>query len=247
MPGGHRDALANGLAGHVVPEGQAIAALDEDSAVNKLLHGLEQRGRGPVEHVGQVSEREPATQRSSDRGCIASRSRDAPQALAHREADAVWKTRLQQPRATADNADQLFVSEARQELHEDQWAAMRALDEVEERVIRHGVNDILSHLGHCGVVQRADDDPFGPILVEMLDRAAKLRRALLSTECEDPSDWQVGEPRGQRAQGRCSPAIRPLQVIQRDQHRPVERGALQHRLEVLQQPVPLLGQRAERS
>ena len=79
----------------------------------------------------------------------------------------------------------------------------------------------------------------------MLDRAEELRRALLGAEGEDPGDRQVGEADGQRAQRRRGPAVGPLQVVERDQQRPVECGALEHRLQVLQQPVPLLGQRAK--
>ena len=79
----------------------------------------------------------------------------------------------------------------------------------------------------------------------MLDRAEELRRALVGAEGEDPGDRQVREADGQRAQRRCGPAVGPLQVVERDQQRPVECGALEHRLQVLQQPVPLLGQRVK--
>ena len=71
-PGRHRDALADGLAGDVVPEGEAVAALDEHPAVDQLVHRPEQCRRGPVEHVGQVGEGEPAAERGGDRGGLAS-------------------------------------------------------------------------------------------------------------------------------------------------------------------------------
>ena len=38
---------------------------------------------------------------------------------------------------------------------------LRALDEVEKRVVGLGVDDVLGHLGHGGVVERAEDDPLG--------------------------------------------------------------------------------------
>ena len=82
--GRHRDALADGLAGDVVPEGEAVATLDEHPAVDQLLHRPEQCRRGPVEHVGQVGERESAAERGGDRGSLASGRGDAAQALAHR-------------------------------------------------------------------------------------------------------------------------------------------------------------------
>ena len=37
-PGRHRDALTDGLAGDVVPEGEAVAALDKHPGVDELLH-----------------------------------------------------------------------------------------------------------------------------------------------------------------------------------------------------------------
>ena len=79
----------------------------------------------------------------------------------------------------------------------------------------------------------------------MLDRAEDLRRALVGAEGEDPGHRQVGEAHGQREQRRGGPAVSPLQVVERDQERPVEGGALEQHLQVLQQPVALLGQRAK--
>ena len=72
-----------------------------------------------------------------------------------------------------------------------------------------------------------------------------LRRALVGAEGEDPGHRQVGEADGQREQRCGGPAVSPLQVVERDQERPVEGGALEQHLEVLQQPVALLGQRAK--
>ena len=111
-PGRHRDALADGLAGDVVPKGEPVAALDEHPAVDQLLHWPEQCRRGPVEHVGQVGEGEPAAERSSDRRSLSSGRGDAAQALAHRRADATGQTRLDQLCLTGDNADQILVAEA---------------------------------------------------------------------------------------------------------------------------------------
>ena len=95
------------------------------------------------------------------------------------------------------------------------------------------------------VAERAEDDPLGAAAVQMLDRAEELRRALPGAEGEDPGDRQVGEADGQRAQRRRGPTVGPLQVVERDQQRPAEGRALEHRLQVLQQPVPLLGQRVK--
>ena len=84
-----------------------------------------------------------------------------------------------------------------------------------------------------------------PLSVQLLDRAEDLRRTLVGPEGEDPGHRQVGEADGQREQRRGGPAVSPLQVVERDQERPVEGGALEQHLEVLQQPVALLGQRAK--
>ncbi len=87
-PGRHGNALTDGLARDVVPEGKAVPALDQHPAVDQLLHRPEQCRRGPVEHVGQVGEGEPAAERGGDRDGLASRRGDAAQALSHRDADA---------------------------------------------------------------------------------------------------------------------------------------------------------------
>ena len=164
-PGRHRDALTDGLAGDVVPEGEAVAALDKHPGVDELLYRPEQRRRGPVEHVGQVGEREAAAERGGDGGGLASGRGDAAQALAHREGDAAGQTRFDQLGPTGDDADQVLVPQAGQQLHENERAAVRALDEVEKCVVGFGVDDVLGHLGHGGVVERAEDDPLGAALV----------------------------------------------------------------------------------
>ena len=84
---------------------------------------------------------------------------DAAQALAHRDADAAGQARLDQFGLTGDDADQVLVPQPGQQLREHERAAARALDEVEKRVVGLGVHDVLGHLGHGGVVERAEDDP----------------------------------------------------------------------------------------
>ena len=122
---------------------------------------------------------------------------------------------------------------------------MCALDKVEQCVVGFGVDDVLGHLGHGGIVERAEGDPLGTAFGQLLDRAADLRRTLIRPVGEDPGHRQVGEADGQREQRCGGPAVSPLQVVERDQERPVEGGALEQHLEVLQQPVALLGQRAQ--
>ncbi len=122
---------------------------------------------------------------------------------------------------------------------------MRALDEVEKCGVGFGVDDVLGHLGHGGIIKRAEDDPLSTAFVQLLDRAEDLRRTLIRAVGKYPGHRQVGEADGQREQRRGGPAVSPLQVVERDQERPVEGGALQQHLEVLEQPVTLLGQRAK--
>jgi hypothetical protein len=80
---------------------------------------------------------------------------------------------------------------------------------------------------------------------EVLDRAQQLRRALVGAEGDDPGDRNRGEADGQGAERCRGPAVGPLLIVEGDQDRAVERGALEHRLEVLEQPVALLGQGVE--
>jgi hypothetical protein len=138
-PGRHRDALTDRLAGDVVPEGEAVATLDEQPGVDELLHRSEQRRRGSVEHVGQVGEGETGGRARRRPWRPRERARRPAQALAHREADAAGQARLDQFCLTGDDADQVLVPEAGQQLHEHERAAARALDQIEERDVGLGV------------------------------------------------------------------------------------------------------------
>ena len=60
--GRHRHAFTNGFPGHVMAEGEAVAALDKHPGLDELLHRAEQCRRRSVEQVGQVGEGEPATE-----------------------------------------------------------------------------------------------------------------------------------------------------------------------------------------
>ena len=213
-----------------MPEREAVAALDKHPRVNELLHRAEQCRRQSVEHVGEVGEREPAAERGGNRGGLPSGRGDGAQTLAHREPDAAGQARLDQLGPTADDADQVLVPQARQQLDEHERAAVRALDEVEERVVGLGVHDVFGHLGHGGLAEWAEDDPLSAATVQMRDRDAEMRRALLGPEGNDPGDRQVGEADGQRKQRRRGATVGPLLVVERDQQRPVERRALEQRL-----------------
>ena len=79
--------------------------------------------------------------------------------------DAAGQPRLDQLGPTGDNADQVLVPQAGQQLHEHERAPVRALDEVKERLVGLGVHDVLGHLGNGGVVERAEDDPLGAAVV----------------------------------------------------------------------------------
>ena len=94
-----------------------------------------------------------------------SRRRDAAQALAHREGDAAGQTRFDQLGAAGDDADQVLVAQAGEELDEHERAAARALDEVEQHVVGFGVDDVLGHLGNGGIIKRAEDDPLSTAFV----------------------------------------------------------------------------------
>ena len=58
---------------------------------------------------------------------------------------------------------------------------------------------------------------------------------------QDPGDRNRLEPDREGAQRRQGAAIGPLQVVETHQHRPSRRRALQQRLQILHQPIPLLG------
>jgi hypothetical protein len=161
------------------------------------------------------------------------------------EPDAAGQARLDQLGPTGDNADQILVPQPGQQLHEYEWPAVRAPGQVEERVVGFGVHHVLGHLGHGGVVEWAEDDPLSAAVLQMPDRSDELRGALVGAEGEDPGNRQVGEANGQRTQRRRCPTVGPLQVVERDQQRSVQSSALEQRLQILQQPVPLLGERVE--
>jgi hypothetical protein len=228
-----------------VPEREPVAALDQHPGVDELLHRLEQRRRQPVEHLGQVGKREPAAERRGHRDGLARRLGHAAQTLSHREADAAGQARLDQLGLTGDDAYEVLVPEPGQQLHEQEGAAAGALDQVEEGVVGLGVHDVLGDLRDGGVVERSEDDPVRAVAGEMLDRGEELRRALVGAKGDDPGHGKGGQADRQRAQRRRGPAVSPLLVVERDQERAAERRALEHRLQVLQQPVALLRQRVK--
>ena len=80
-------------------------------------------------------------------------------------ADAAGQTRLDEFGPTGNDADQVLVPQAGEQLHENERAAASALDEVEKCVVGLGVHDVLGDLGHGGIVEWAEDDPLGAAVV----------------------------------------------------------------------------------
>ena len=167
-PGRHRDGLTDSLAGDVVPEREAVAALDKHPRVGQPSSSI-----GPSSVAGSRSSMlarsanenlrpsEAATVAASRAGVETERRRSRIVYPMRRRGQA----RLDQLGPTADDADQVLVPQARQQLDEHERAAVRALDEVEERVVGLGVHDVFGHLGHGGLAEWAEDDPLSAATV----------------------------------------------------------------------------------
>jgi len=109
-------------------------------------------GRSSMFARSEKEKRRPSE--AGDSGGLASGRGDAAQALAHREPDAAGQTRFDQLGPTGDDAEQVPRSQAGEQFVSTN-GRRRALDEVEKCVVGLGVDDVLGHLGHGGVVERA--------------------------------------------------------------------------------------------
>jgi hypothetical protein len=67
-----------------------------------------------------------------------------------------------------------------------------------------------------------------------------LRRALARSGCDKPRDRAVGQPPRKLTERGSGAAIGPLHVVQADQQRVIQGRLAEQRLDVAQQPEPLL-------
>ena len=134
----------------------------------------------------------------------------------------------------------MLLPQAGQQLQEEERVPLHALGHGQQAIVRDGAEYIRHHLGDRGLVQVPENGLAGSVADQFGDRAAQIAAPLDGPEGQHPAHRHRSQPGRQGTYRRPGTAVRPLQVIKADQDRLARSRLLQQRLDVLQQPVPLL-------
>ena len=120
---------------------------------------------------------------------------------------------------------------------------MDALGQCEESVVWCGAEDVGCHIGDGGLIEAFEGRLVGPVAQQHGEDPAQVTVGLGGAESEHPADRQRRQA-ARKAAKRCGgAAVGPLQVVEADHDRLAKSSLLEERLDVLQQPVALLGRR----
>jgi hypothetical protein len=117
-----------------------------------------------------------------------------------------------------------------------------ALGECEECIVRWSAEDVGRHQGDGSTIEALEGRPVGPVAHQRGDGPSQVTVGLGGAEGEHPADRQRRHAAWQRANRCGGAAVRPLQVVEADHDRLAQCGLLEERLDVLEQPVALLGE-----
>jgi hypothetical protein len=226
-----------------VEECELAIALDEHTAVQELFQRLHERGRWFVEHRRDVAEGELPPERRRDCRDTTGVVGDPVQPMAHAGAEALWYALVDQFRPACVDPYERLLTESGHELHKQVRAAAGACRHVEERVVGLGAEKVGRDLRDRGLVQGEEGQPFGAAPLQLVEGGTDLDRRRPGPDREEPSDRHGGQVHRQGPERGRRGVVRPLQVVEADDDRGLERGSFQERFDVLEQPVALLGRR----
>ena len=123
---------------------------------------------------------------------------------------------------------------------------MRSPGEPAQGRVRGCPDEVGHDLGDVVLGQRPQGHPDRPGVGQRVPGAAQRHTRCAGAGGREPDDRQPGQADGQAPQRRQRRRVGPLEVVQAHQDRRPHRGPLQLRGQVLEQPVPLLGEVVQR-
>jgi hypothetical protein len=123
---------------------------------------------------------------------------------------------------------------------------MSVLGDLQQRSAGRGAHQIGDNPPDGILIQRIEDKASSVHFLQLRDRAQQQRRRLPGPVGSDPDDGNITQPRRQDPQRLHCSGVCPLQIIEADEHRVLQRGPFQLRFEFQQHPVAVLARRAQR-
>ena len=141
--------------------------------------------------------------------------------------------------------DEVLLGQAEQQLVQQERVAVGAGGEREQLRVGRRAQDVLRDRADGARLERREPQPAGPLGRELVGGAQQRHRRLTGAERHEPHDGMPRERRRERAEALDRPRVGPLEVVEHDEHRRGGRAALEQLLELLEQPVALLGNRLQ--
>jgi len=224
-----------------VPEGQLLVSLDEQVCFEELSDRSQEIRRGSSQRACQLVERERATERGGDGGGVARLVGEAAEPLAHLVLHTTGQLAVDQLGAAADDAYPVLFLQSEQGFDDEEGITVGFRQLLADRLIRLRGEDVGRQLSDCIVIEWAENDSAGSLLLQPFECVCHRCRLARRAMRDDPCDRESREAHRQGANRRRRPGIYPVGIVDRDQEWRLECRALEQLLQVSQQPEPLLG------
>ena len=227
-----RERAQHGLAQQLVPEAQPLAGLGQKIHPQRLGDRLEQLRGATVEHDRELLGGEPGPEHSGDAHDLAGVGAQPVQPLAHRLGHAPREFVPDHACETVVDPHTSLLAQPFEQLDEQERIPARVRRELQQRGLADRREVVGHDLGDGIVRKRPQHDP--PGAPEASGQLAQ--RGGARAQREAPEDRQLRGPRHERPQRQQRAGVRGVQVVERDHQRPVERGGLEHVVDLLDQP-----------
>ena len=240
---GQRQRPQDGLAQELVAEAQAVAGLRQHVGADRFVDRLEQLRRPAVQDRREFLGGEALPEHRRDPHDLAGVVAEPVEPVAHRLGEAGGKLAAANVGALVDDRHAALFAQALQELDEQERIAAGGGGESQQRRLAGSVEPVGHDRRDRVVGQRPEHHPAS--VPETLQQLPQLGARLTGAQREDPPDRQSRSARDQSAQGDERARVGEVEVVERHQERALERRALEHFLQLLDDPVGEVGLAAQ--
>ena len=221
---------------------EPITGLDQEIPPHPLVDRRDDRRRPTLQHRRELPGRETRTQHGCDADRLRRITRQTIKPVAHRVGQPTRQTLSHHLRTPILHPQPVLLLQTLEQLDQQERDARSARRHRQQTSRRLGAHGIRNHRRHRLLRQWRDPQTTGTAPLEPSHRLADSGSTFVAAPGEYPEDRRPHQPRRQRGKRPQRAAVGPMDVIEKQHQRPLERGGFKRALELMKHPIRLLAQ-----